>query len=125
MILLLFSVVVMTLSVVALRRKKAQNGGNIAACHRIVKLSRRMRLFLCLLIMAVIGWGFALVASDENVPTVVLFIAVVPFLLCGFGQGVFIFLFVCVFNSKVRQDWKTLATCQTTASFTSQTPNAT
>ena len=74
--------------------------------QHLEKLRRRTKLFLCLLIMAVIGWGSALVASDENAPTVVFFITATPFLICGLGQGVFIFLFACVFNPKVRQDWR-------------------
>ena len=100
----------MILSVIALHRHKTKNGPYIVTCHHLVSLERKMKLFLCVLIMAVIGWGSALIASDENVPTIVFIISAIPFLLCGFGQGVFIFIFACVLNPKVRQDWRAMIT---------------
>ena len=75
-----------------------------------MKLKKRMKFFIGILIMVVLGWGSAVIASDENTPFPLLIILFIPFLLFGFGQGVYIFLFVCVFSPSVRQDWKKLIT---------------
>ena len=108
MILLLFSTLLMTLSVRAVCNSRHSDhipSETDPARRHTDKLKRRMRLFLCLLIMATLGWGSALVASDDNVPSIVRLLTAIPYLVCSLGQGVFIFLFVCVFNSNVRKDW--------------------
>ena len=108
MFLLLFSTLFMALSIRAVcnsRHSEHIPSETDPARRHTDKLKRRMRLFLCLLIMATLGWGSALVASDDNAPSIVRLLTAVPYLVCSLGQGVFIFLFVCVFNSKVRQDW--------------------
>lgn len=69
-------------------------------------MRRRTKLFLGILIMVVLGWGFAVMATIETLPTPVLIIAFVVYFICGYGQGVYLFLFVCVFSAGVRQDWK-------------------
>lgn len=84
-----------------------------------VKLKRKTKLFLCLLIMVVLGWGAAIIASDENTPTSILIIAFIVYLTCGFGQGMYLFLFVCVFSASVRKDWKNMASNVMHFSFSS------
>ena len=70
------------------------------------KLKKRLKLFIGVLIMVVLGWGSAVIASDENTPFGLLIVLFILFLLFGFGQGFYLFFFACVFNFSVRRDWK-------------------
>ena len=76
-----------------------------------IKLRRKIKLFLGLLIMAVLGWGPAVAATDENTPLSLLIVFYVLFLLFGSGQGFYLFFFACVFSSSVRRDWKEVVLC--------------
>ena len=109
-ILLLFVLVSMTISIVHIcksqcNRVEAENQND----QWRVKIKRRMKVFLGLLIMVVLGWGSAVIASDEDTPPGLHIFLFIPFLLFGFGQGFYLFFFTCVFSSSVRQDWKKMA----------------
>ena len=89
------------------RKMNLKNNPRAAAFQ--AKLKRKAFLFFGLLIMVVLGWLSGLVAVlAVGVHTSMYVIAVLVYVVCGYGQGVYLFLFVGVFNRSVRQDWKRL-----------------
>ena len=117
-ILVTLTTVTLTLCIVSIC--KSQNNQAIIQSKdraaRTAKMKRRTWLFLGLLILVVVGWGSALVSTQET-PISVTIVVVILFFACGFGQGVYILLFACVFNSNVRRDWKSLASQVAQLSF--------
>ena len=118
---ILVTLIMVTLILCIVSICKSQNNQAIQnqskdSAARTAKLKRRMWLFLGLLILVVVGWGSALVSTQET-PISVTIVVVILFFACGFGQGVYILLFACVFNSNVRRDWKSLASQFTKLSF--------
>ena len=88
--------------------KSQNNLATLSQTEERAKLRRRTKVFIGLLIMVVLGWGFAVTATIENMPISVLIIIFVVFVICGYGQGVYLFLFACVFSANVRKDWKNM-----------------
>ena len=110
-ILVTLTMVTLTLCIVSIcksQNNQALQNQSKDCAARTAKMKRRTWLFLGLLILVVVGWGSALVSTQET-PISVTVIVVILFFAGGFGQGVYILLFACVFNSNVRQDWKSLA----------------
>ena len=59
--------------------------------------------------MVALGWLSGVVAVlVTRLHTSVFLITVAVYFVCGYGQGVYLFLFFGVFNRRVRQDWKAL-----------------
>ena len=110
-ILMVFTTVMLSLTATSIcrvkQKSKLYNTPQAAALQ--ARRMRKTNFFFGLLIMVALGWLSAVVAVlATGLHTSVFAITAAVYFVCGYGQGVYLFLFLGVFNRRVRQDWKTL-----------------
>lgn len=109
---MIFIIIVSTVTIVSTCRAHHKQGQHRDHCgsDAQAKQKRKLWLFLSLLIMVVVGWILALVATEET-HLAVTYVAAAGYILFSAGQGFYLFLFVGVFNPSIRQEWMKMVCC--------------
>ena len=111
-ILVTFVIIVSAITIVSTCRAHHKQEHHRDRCGSDVcaKQKRKLWLFLSLLIMVVVGWALALVATEE-IHSAVTHAAAAGYILFSAGQGFYLFLFVGVFNPGIRREWMKIICC--------------